>query len=136
LSEEGAPDDHFMKLKLQNLFIIVILAGWFNPDCFATALKTDSIDKDTTKTYFVSYQDKHGLYGYGINKYNTFSFVDLETNRELQYSPNGQFNLGLGFTYKWLGLGVAFSPGFINNDDDEFAKRGGWIFRQIYLPEK
>lgn len=77
----------------------------------------DSLQQATNR---VSYSDKLGIYLYGITKYSNFQFKEAGQRNDsvLRYSPNGNFNLGAGFSYKWLGIGVAFNLGFINNDDE------------------
>lgn len=75
-------------------------------------LSSDSI----SPSYIESYDTTLGVYGYGILKYNNFSFQDKD-EKNIQYKPNENLNLGLGFNYRWLGLGIAFNSGVVNNDD-------------------
>ncbi len=79
--------------------------------------------KDTiqTKNNFVSYKEKLGVYIYGISKINNFELEAKDYNSSLRYGPNENFNIGLGFNYKWLGTSIAFNFGFINNDKDIYG---------------
>jgi len=70
-----------------------------------------------TSTFIERYDTLVGVYLYGIRKYNQFSFFDKELNKEIRYSPNEHLNLGVGFNYRWLGIGLAFNSGSVNNDD-------------------
>jgi hypothetical protein len=66
---------------------------------------------------FESYKDNLGIYIYGISKINNFDISAKDYSTSLNYSPNENFNIGLGFSYKWLGTSLAFNFGFINNDE-------------------
>lgn len=69
-----------------------------------------------------SYSDKLGLYIYSIRKIRRYEFKNKELNKRLKFEPNGQTNLGLGFNYKWMGIGVAVSMPFINKDNDKYGE--------------
>ena len=65
---------------------------------------------------------------YGKQKFTDLNFMDIESNRTLIYSPNDQLNVGLGFNWRFIGLGFAFNFRLINNDDDVYGdtKRLDW----------
>ena len=65
--------------------------------------------------------DALGLKVYAIDKFNRFSVTDHDLGSSLYYSPNSSLNLGIGATYKWFGLGLAFNFPFINNDDQVYG---------------
>jgi len=69
-----------------------------------------------------SHADKLGLYIYTIRKIRSYEFKNKELNQRLKFEPNGQTNLGLGFNYKWMGIGVAFSMPFMNKDNDVYGE--------------
>ncbi len=71
--------------------------------------------------YYTSLKDKLSLYLYGINKFNAFEMKDSEKENLIQFKPNENFNLGLGFNYKWAGIGAAFNFGFVNKDNDIYG---------------
>ncbi|MBN3036805.1 MAG: DUF4421 family protein [Bacteroidales bacterium] len=66
---------------------------------------------------------------YGVQKYNTFSLYDDSVRQSIDYSPNGNFNIGLGVNYKWIGVWAAFSFPFINGDDDIYGKTERFDFQ-------
>jgi len=88
----------------------------------------DSIWPKKQYEFYDDYSNMLGLFLYAKQKYSRFSIVDKSTDKELMYSPNKQLNMGFGFNYKWLGIGIAFNLGFINNDDDKYGrtKRLDW----------
>lgn len=84
--------------------------------------RNDSIWPKTTTKYYDDYSNMLGLFLYAKQKYSSFSIYDKELNKSILYSPNKQLNVGFGFNYKWLGIGIAFNLGFVNNDDDLYGK--------------
>jgi hypothetical protein len=70
----------------------------------------------------ISYKDKLGLYIYTINKFRTYEFKNAELGTKLKFQPNGQTNLGLGFNYKWMGIGLAIGIPYFNRDNDVFGE--------------
>lgn len=78
-----------------------------------------NVSYDTTRIKDLSHQ--LSLWPYTISKLYEIKIKNENTNKELVLSPNKQINLGLGFNYKWMGLGIAFKSPWSRNDDD---KRG------------
>lgn len=85
-------------------------------------ISTDSIWPRTSNKYYDDYSNMLGLFFYGKQKYSSFSITDPLKNKTIEYTPNTQLNMGLGFNYKWLGIGLAFNFGFVNNDDNIYGK--------------
>lgn len=75
---------------------------------------------DTSR--IIDLSDKLGIYIYTTSKQNSLELKDLYTNKKLKLQPNGQTNLGFGFNYKWIRLGVAFGLPFLNKDDEKFGE--------------
>ncbi len=73
-------------------------------------------------SYINSYTDHLGIYTFALRKYRTYGFKNSELKSKLKFEPNGQTNLGLGFTYKWINLGVSTSFPFMNKDDEVYGK--------------
>lgn len=98
-------------------FLYLLLFSGF---CTLNAQDIIAYDSLELASNRVSYSESLGLYVYGINKYSNFNFKEggHKNDSVLKYSPNGNFNLGAGFSYKWLGIGAAFNLGFVNNDND------------------
>jgi hypothetical protein len=82
----------------------------------------DTIWPKSVTDYYDDYSNMLGLFLYAKQKYSSFGVYDISTNKTLLYSPNKQLNMGFGFNYKWLGIGIAFNLGFVNNDDDLYGK--------------
>ncbi len=72
--------------------------------------------------YIEDLSDNLNLFVYGKTKYKRFGIENKQTNQRINYLPNDKFNVGFGFNYKWMGLGLAFNLPFINNDDDKYGK--------------
>ena len=68
------------------------------------------------------YSDKLNIYAGFFSKIHSVEFNNTELDKKLIYDPNEKINIGLGFNYRWLGLGVSFSPGFMNSDDDIYGE--------------
>jgi len=82
----------------------------------------DSIWPKSKSKYFDDYSNMLGLFLYAKQKYSSFGIIYIKNEKELLYSPNKQLNMGFGFNYKWLGIGIAFNLGFVNNDDELYGK--------------
>jgi hypothetical protein len=72
--------------------------------------------------YYADYSNNLDLFLYGKRKYNIYQIVHPVNDQVLEYSPNQQLNLGFGFHYKWLGIGIAMNFGFVNHDDELYGK--------------
>ena len=72
--------------------------------------------------YIKDYSNLLNIYLYGKIKYDRFNMRDKESGKTIKYSPNDQLNLGFGFLYKWLGVGIAINFPFINHDNDKYGK--------------
>jgi competence protein ComGC len=75
------------------------------------------VKNNEAESNIIDLSDKLDIHFYGKKKVNSFSFSDNKNGENLLYSPNEQLNIGFGFNYKWLGIGVALNFSFINNDD-------------------
>ncbi len=81
---------------------------------------TTSTKIDTN--YIEDLSNQLNLFLYGKTKYKYLNYSNIDSGQQIQYSPNDRFNVGFGFAYKWMGLGIAFNLPFINNDDDTYGK--------------
>jgi len=109
------------------LYILLII---LSPNLFSqveTELLKNSVKYDTTCIENVS--DKLAIRIYNIWKNTSLKLTELKTDRYLLIKPNGSTNIGIGFNYKWLGLGVAFGMPFINNDDSIYGKTKRFDFQ-------
>jgi hypothetical protein len=60
------------------------------------------------KIYYESLNDKLTIYLYGITKLNQFQLKNAEKEDLIKYKPNERLNLGVGFNYRWLGIGAGW----------------------------
>lgn len=94
----------FKELIFFILFIFILVS----PKTLKSQSEAIDLFKDDTTTINSYYQNLNNqliLRFYILQKSNS---VDLSRDNEsLRYRPNGTFSLGLGFNYKWLGLGVS-----------------------------
>jgi hypothetical protein len=110
-------------------FFMLFIAGslWANyvlPKDTAHTSSQDSVHvfPKYENKYYADYSNNLDLFLYGKRKYNSYQIVHPVNEKVLEYSPNQQLNLGFGFHYKWLGIGIAMNFGFVNNDDDLYGK--------------
>jgi len=82
--------------------------------------KAVSLDHDTI--YIRSYKEIFTLRLLTSNKKSEFDVTEETKGNTIEYEPNSSLNLGVGFTYKWFGLNLAFNFPFINNDDEIYGK--------------
>ena len=58
----------------------------------------------------IDYSDKFLLRLYTVTKTNSLSIINDEEDQAIDLLPNGTTSIGVGFNYKKIGLGLAFSP--------------------------
>lgn len=77
-------------------------------------------DKSFDSTFVADYSDLFVLRFYGISKSNHLSLRN--GSHDLVYRPNDNFNIGLGFNYRFIGINLAFNFPFINRDEQTFGE--------------
>lgn len=106
--------------------LIITSCLLFNAFAFAQSneatitLKSRKVDYDTSR--IESHYDKLAFHVFTIKKFRNFELKSTEFEEKMNFEPNGQTNLGLGFNYKWIGIGMAFSLPFMNKDNDVYGK--------------
>src|SRR5688572_28023745 len=81
---------------------------------FGTAESVCAQKFDTT--YYVSYENQITSRFYFSKKYTSFKFRNTLENYTMTYRPNTTLNMGIGATYKWATLNLAYGFGFLNPD--------------------
>jgi hypothetical protein len=70
-------------------------------------------------SYVVSYSRLLTGRLYLSQKFTSFKFKNTKENYTLVYRPNTSMNLGLGASYKWATLNLAYGFEFLNPDDEK-----------------
>lgn len=83
-------------------------------------VSSDSISIPLHDTsYFVSFSDKIVGRLYTSQKFTNFSLENDTAGFKLDYSPNTSLNLGVGITYKWFTLNLAYGFAVLNQDTEK-----------------
>jgi hypothetical protein len=77
-------------------------------------------EPDTTNILDLS--DKFLIRIYTISKSNSLTIENELAGKALELLPNGQTNLGVGFNYKRIGLGVAFNTPISSESNRKYGK--------------
>jgi len=73
-------------------------------------------------SYIANYSEKFALKLIGVNKFNYFKVRDSKANTSARYRPDRKLNLGLGFSYKWFAIDLAFNVGIGENSNFQNSK--------------
>lgn len=93
--------------KRSTPLFLLLLMGYFS----ATA----QIEEQLTDTsYYQSYLNRITGRFYFSKKFTTLIIQNRVNNYEVRYRPNTTLNMGVGATYKWATLNLAFGFGFLN----------------------
>ena len=68
-------------------------------------------------SYYVSYEDQITGRFYLSQKYVSFRYIDTGNDLVFRYLPNTTLNMGVGATYKWATLNLAYGFGFLNPEN-------------------
>lgn len=90
-------------------FLLLFLAA--KSSCFA--------QKDST--YINFFKQNTSVYTYLSQMFTSISYEDDSGNR-VKYSPNSPLNIGLGFSYKKVGLSASYGVNLPSNDDKGNSK--------------
>ena len=74
------------------------------------------------RNYIVDYTRKLNVRVFGLSKFTQYSLGVNKNGERLHYKSNDNFNLGVGFNYRFLGLNVGFKMPFVNDDARRFGK--------------
>ncbi len=65
-------------------------------------------------SYYVSYENYITSRFYFSKKYTSLKFRNTSKNYNLTFRPNTTLNMGVGATYKWATINLAYGFGFLN----------------------
>ncbi|MBC7450060.1 MAG: DUF4421 domain-containing protein [Cytophagales bacterium] len=80
--------------------------------CFSTYAQQDT-------SYYVSYENKLTTRFYFSRKFTSFNMRNKGSDYSLNYQPNTTLNMGIGATYKWATLNLAYGFGFLNPNNGQ-----------------
>ncbi len=105
----------------------IILTAYFLMSILLLVAQDSNLifDQETLKydtSRITDYREKLNIYGGFFGKIHSIELNNSDINKKLRYEPNSKTSIGLGFNYKWIGLAVAFSPGFLNSDNNIYGE--------------
>lgn len=98
--------------------LTALLCIFFSPKGFAQTDTSKKFDKE----YYESYTDLITSRVFFSQKYTSLRIRGSEKVRDLQYRPNTTLNFGVGATYGWFTLNLAYGFNFLNSSDDQKGK--------------
>jgi hypothetical protein len=109
--------------KQVSLLITIILFS------FSALAEKDHRAKDSTNiyqkvdtNYIRSFKDLLSVKLYGVVRTNKFSVTEKKTNEKIEFSTNTKLNVGLGITFKGIGIDLEYTNRTLNNDDLKYGK--------------
>jgi hypothetical protein len=112
---------------MPKFIFLLLFVTVFAVSSFAQQDREKKYKFDTT--YIKDLSDRLSIRIYGVNKFSAFDIIDNDSNKTVSYSPNSSLNLGLGVSYRWFGLAVAFNFPFVNNDNHEYGETNRFDFQ-------
>lgn len=83
--------------------------------------------KNHDTSYISNYGDDLILKLIAVNKFNYFKVKDKDQNSSIRYRPDRRLNLGLGVSYKWFAIDLAFNFGI--GEDSDFKNSKSFDFQ-------
>jgi len=104
-----------IKLYFSVVFVLFLAANGFS-------IKRDSTYiKDFSRNFILKFNQSV--------KSTALELKNISANKTLKLSPNDSKSVGLDFSYKWLGLGIGITPGFMNKDNKIYGKTSRFDFQ-------
>ncbi|AXY76806.1 DUF4421 domain-containing protein [Paraflavitalea soli] len=98
--------------------LTALFCAFFSPEGFAQSDTAKKFDRD----YYESYTDLVTSRVYFSQKYTALRIRGADKGRDLEYRPNTTLNFGVGATYGWFTLNLAYGFDFLNRADDAKGK--------------
>ena len=86
--------------------------------CFTLLLRDTHAQASWDTTYFDDYTDQLTTRFYFSQKYVSLVLDNDNDDLDLTYRPNTTFNMGIGASYDWFTLNLAYGFGFLNQDEE------------------
>jgi hypothetical protein len=99
-------------IKLHLLICPIILLIFI----FTATSVNAQIAEEEEDEYFVVYDEELVSRFYFSRKYTALQIHDKAAGSRYRYEPNSTLNIGLGATYQWATLNLAYGFGFLNPD--------------------
>ncbi len=100
-----------------------MLVGMAGSVCYSTvASGQETMEQPQDTSYYLSYTDKLTTRYFFSQKYTSYRISGKGQDNTLQYRPNTNLNMGLGVTYGWFTLNLAFSFPLLNTGDESKIK--------------
>ncbi|QNL20408.1 DUF4421 domain-containing protein [Hyphobacterium sp. CCMP332] len=114
---------------MNNRLIRTLLIIYYCTFChFLSWADTESTETDSS--YVASFYNHLNWRYYLSQKYTSLRLANVSENYELNYIPNTSLNMGIGATYKWATLNLAYGFRFLNGDQDKGRTR--WLDLQAH----
>lgn len=102
----------------------------------SVSAKCTPISTIADTSYISDYSNNLCLRVYGSHKFNRFNYGENQETK-LEYKPNSNYNIGVGFNYKSIGLNLGFVTPFVNNDNSLRGKTRhfdgqGYVYQRKY----
>ena len=102
------------------LIILLPISGWAD----GRHHKSDTLHiyNKIDTTFIQDFHDMLNVRAIAVRRYNKFNITDNISTTKLEYSINDNLNMGLGLSFKSIGLEFQYNPPGINNDDAKYGK--------------
>ncbi|MBN2746598.1 MAG: DUF4421 family protein [Bacteroidales bacterium] len=90
---------------------------------FAFLLNSSGLvaQKSDNEENIIDLSKRFHLWIYGKQKFTDITFNDEINKQTLTYASNDPFNIGMGFNWRFIRIGIALNFKFINNDDQIYG---------------
>ncbi len=109
-----------MKRVALTTLLALLIFVLFAQESNELTIKSDKFKFDTLE--ITDHSEKLNLYTGFFGKIHSIELNNSDIDKKLRYEPNSKTSIGLGFNYKWIGLAVSFSPGFLNSDNNIYGE--------------
>lgn len=108
-----------MKKYLLPILLTINILNLYSQELVSKDYKQNEIKYDTLKILDLS--QKLNIYTGLSGKIHSIEMDNSVLHKTLKLEPNGKTSIDLGFSYKWIGLGVSFTPKFLNSDNEIYG---------------